>query len=118
MINGFLCDWKLLLIGYLFHISAQAARAFTFSLQSKKVNKEDRRCCPITLNDSIMAERKELAPLQTAFLSDRLHSIVLNAIGQRRVFILKNCIVIWELWSNWFHIKGISKDSFVIGNFY
>ena len=62
--------------------------------------------------------KKRTRCAQTAFLSDRLHSIVLNAIGQRRVFRLKNCIVIWGSWCNWFNIKGIGKNSFGIGNFY
>ena len=42
-------------------------RAFTFSLQLENVNKKSRRCCPMTLNDSTPAERKELAALKQLF---------------------------------------------------
>ncbi len=91
------------------------------SLQFATARKRKQKEPPLLSNDAKRFHcggKKRTRCAQTAFLSDRLHATVLNAIGQRRVFRLKNFIVIWGLWCKWLHIKGVSKDFFGVGNFY
>jgi len=67
-----------------FHISAQAALAFTFCLQSQKVNKKVRRSIAMNAKRLHYGGKKITRYAQTDFLSVRLHYTVLNAIAIRR----------------------------------